>query len=90
MSHWAVPLTLWLARPSSFAEGRAVDGAARDVQPTGVVRRVSCQGRSVGSGVTGGPSEIHFQRCGGDPVIHLATGWLGRAAEKSALAAKSD
>jgi hypothetical protein len=39
--------------------------------------------------VTGGPSEIHFRRCGGDPVMHPAAGWLGRGAEKSALAAKS-
>jgi hypothetical protein len=38
--------------------------------------------------VTGGPSEIHFQRRSGDPLIHLAAGWLGRAAEKSARAAK--
>jgi len=39
--------------------------------------------------VTGGPSEIQFRRGGGDPVIHLAAGWLGRAAEKSAQATES-
>ena len=38
--------------------------------------------------MTGGPFEIHFQRRSGDPVIHQAAGGLGRAAEKSARAAK--
>jgi hypothetical protein len=44
---------------------------------------------SYSTSVTGGPSEIHFQRRAGDPVIHVARGWLGQAAEKSALAASS-
>jgi|GEM_PF-7072479 len=39
--------------------------------------------------VTGGPSEIHFQRRSGDPVIHLAAGWLGPGAKNSAGASNS-